>query len=152
MSQFSEVTAMLFLETFFSLRNIMSYGDNSIKKEMTIVNFNILGALNVNGSLPMKSISQMLDIKKSNLTKTVDSLIEAGLVERVVSEKDRRVTYITLTEKGKDIYTKYRHIFMKSLGEKFDFFSQDELKKLNDSLITISVLIQKFKDNEDIGE
>lgn len=148
MSQYSEVTAMLFMETFFSLRNIMSLGDLDIKKEMTIVNFNILGTLNINGTLSMKNISSILNIKKSNLTKNIDALIGAGLVERTVSEKDRRITYIALTEKGKDTYMKYRHIYMKSLGKKFDVFKEEELKKLNDSLITISVIMQKFKDNE----
>jgi len=149
MSQNSEVTAMLFLETFFSLRNVMSYGVNNVKCEMTLVNFNILGTLNVNDVLPMKSIAQMLNIKKSNLTKNIDSLIEAQLVKRITNEKDRRVVYVALTEKGKDVYTKYRHIFMKCLGKKFDFFTDDELKRLSDSLITISVLMQKYKDNEE---
>ncbi len=148
MSNFSEVTAMLFLETFFSLRNVMSYGVNSVKREMTIVNFNILGTLNVNGTLPMKDIASMLNIKKSNLTKNIDNLIEHKLVERTTSEKDRRVVYISLTEKGKTLYSQYRHIFMKCLGKKFDFFTEDELKKLNNALITISVLMGKYREHE----
>ena len=146
MSEYSELTAMLFLETFFSLRNVLKYEIHDQKHNMTMINFNILGVLNVNESLPMKEIAALLNIKRSNLTKYIDQLLTHDFVVRKTSATDRRLILIYLTEKGREIYSKYRHLFMKCLGKKFEFFSEDEIKKLNDALITISVLMQRFRE------
>ena len=46
-------------------------------------------------------LSKELAIDKSNLSRTIESLVKLGYVERVTSKKDRRFSRLKVTAKGK---------------------------------------------------
>ena len=50
--------------------------------------------------LKMGDLAEALVITRGGLTKLVDRLIKAGLLERTFCETDRRVSYATLTARG----------------------------------------------------
>ncbi|HWR41996.1 MarR family winged helix-turn-helix transcriptional regulator [Sporomusa sp.] len=56
-----------------------------------------IGRANV---LSLNELSESLTLDKSTMSRTVDNLVIAGLVERQIDKDDRRYTKITLTEKG----------------------------------------------------
>lgn len=51
----------------------------------------------------MTELAQILVIDRTSLTRTMDKLVAAGLVERCEAEHDRRVTRIALTEEGERV-------------------------------------------------
>jgi DNA-binding MarR family transcriptional regulator len=53
------------------------------------------------GKTSIKNLAQYLELDKSTLSRTIDSLVQDGLVERVINEEDRRFMDINLSEKGK---------------------------------------------------
>lgn len=53
------------------------------------------------GSLSLNELSDLLSLDKSTMSRTVDSLVVSGLVERQVDAADRRYTRSSLTENGK---------------------------------------------------
>jgi DNA-binding MarR family transcriptional regulator len=53
------------------------------------------------GALPMMRIRDLLMVHGSSVTYLVDRLEEAGLVERSVDPADRRVSLVSLTERGR---------------------------------------------------
>ena len=102
---------------------------------------NVLTALYENdGMLTMKEIAKRIGKDKSTVTPLVEKLLKLGYVEKEKSQKDKRVTYIKLTEKGRRIESKYDQISSDVHETAYRNFSQEEketflrlLKKLNDN-------------------
>jgi DNA-binding MarR family transcriptional regulator len=51
----------------------------------------------------MTELAEILVIDRTSLTRTMDKLVSAGLVDRSEPEHDRRITQITLTETGEAV-------------------------------------------------
>ena len=50
--------------------------------------------------LPMSALAESTMLTRSGITRLVDGLVEAGLIERVACPNDARVSYAQLTEHG----------------------------------------------------
>ncbi|MCP4727574.1 MAG: MarR family transcriptional regulator [bacterium] len=61
---------------------------------------NIWKILGIKGKCKMRDISSILKIPNSTTTSIVDRMVKNEIVERSRSEEDRRVVFISLTEKG----------------------------------------------------
>jgi len=102
---------------------------------------NILTVLyNNNGILSMNEIGQLLGKDKSTITALVNKLLKLGYVKKEKCIEDRRVTYITFTEKGKSIEVKVNDISEKVNLIAYKNFSKEEkdiflrlLKKMNNN-------------------
>ena len=74
---------------------------------------------------PMKDLAHAASFSTGGFTKIADRLTERGLTERIHCEKDRRVTYLALTEEGtavaseltKAVANTNRELFINALGE-----------------------------------
>ena len=58
--------------------------------------------------MKMGDLAEALVITRGGLTKLVDRLVKAGLLERTFCETDRRVSYATLTSAGSDLLAEMR--------------------------------------------
>lgn len=100
---------------------------------------NILTALYENDEkLTMKQIAEMIGKDKSTITPLVNKLVDLGYIKKEKKELDKRVTYIILTERGKEIETKFNAISKEVSMTAYKGFSAEEkeifldlLKRLN---------------------
>lgn len=53
------------------------------------------------GKMSQKDLGEKMDIKDSTVVRLIDRMEKEQFVERAKDAKDRRITYVTLTEKGK---------------------------------------------------
>lgn len=90
------------------------------------------------------SISNKLKISKPALTQIINRLEEKGLIQRVYSKKDRRCTFLQLTEKGTKAFNDEENnmkLMLKTVEEKMgtaDFLKLAELvEKFSDVMIEI---------------
>lgn len=67
----------------------------------------------------MGDLAEMLVITRGGLTKLVDRLIKAGLVERTFCESDRRVSYATLLPTGAEMLAEMRPVVVAELEVAF---------------------------------
>ncbi|MCR3720796.1 MULTISPECIES: MarR family winged helix-turn-helix transcriptional regulator [Prauserella salsuginis group] len=58
--------------------------------------------------LPMTRLAKEAALSSGGFTKVADRLVAAGLIERVPSAEDRRVTYARLTDHGLDVASNAR--------------------------------------------
>lgn len=142
-----ELTALLLLETAFSLRNVMRFEKTEKKRNLSILKFNILSVIHEYESSSMRDIADVLNIRRSNFSKYIEELLQDGYVTRISDQKDRRKIYVALTPKGKKIFMRYKKVYMKGLSKKFDCFDASEIIRLNDALITIQTLMRKYKND-----
>jgi len=67
----------------------------------------------------MGDLAEALVITRGGLTKLVDRLIKAGLMERTFCETDRRVSYATLLPTGTDLLAEMRPVVVAELKSSF---------------------------------
>lgn len=79
-------------------------------------------------------LAEELDIKPSSVTQIVKKLEEEGMVRRVKSEADARVTYIELTDAGKQAAQERATFGNSLLKEIFTPLDSEERAQLNDLL------------------
>ncbi|MGV8982208.1 MarR family winged helix-turn-helix transcriptional regulator [Clostridium sp.] len=104
---------------------------------------NILATLyNNDGKLSMNKMGQIIGKDKSTITALVNKLSNLGYVQKEKCQKDKRVTYIVFTEKGKAIEGKVNDISKEVNITTYKGFSKEEkdillklLKKMNNNLM-----------------
>jgi DNA-binding MarR family transcriptional regulator len=69
--------------------------------------------------MKMGDLAEALVITRGGLTKLVDRLIKAGLMERTFCETDRRVSYATLLPAGSDLLEEMRPVVVAELKTSF---------------------------------
>ena len=78
----------------------------------------------------MSSIARKLNITVGSLTTAMNSLVNKAYVERRRSEKDRRVVYVRLTEKGVKAYHHHEDYHRQMTQAIISKLSEDEIPVL----------------------
>jgi DNA-binding MarR family transcriptional regulator len=85
--------------------------------------------------LRMGDLAEVLVITRGGLTKLVDRLVKAGLLERTFCETDRRVSYATLLPAGETLLAEMRPIVVGELEVAFSAnISEGEAGQLRETL------------------
>jgi DNA-binding MarR family transcriptional regulator len=69
--------------------------------------------------MKMGALAEALVITRGGLTKLVDRLIKAGLLERTFCDTDRRVSYATLLPTGRELLEEMRPVVVAELERSF---------------------------------
>ena len=90
--------------------------------------------------MKMGDLAEALVITRGGLTKLVDRLVKAGLLERTFCETDRRVSYATLRPAGRDLLDEMRPVVVAELKVAFAAkLSAAEAGALRDTLERVRV-------------
>jgi DNA-binding MarR family transcriptional regulator len=84
----------------------------------------------IQGPMKPSDISQVHCISKPNVTTLINKLIDDGFAQRSHDEKDRRVIYVTITEKGRKTLQRYRIRVKRYLLKVFEQLSAKELEDI----------------------
>jgi len=85
--------------------------------------------------LRMGDLAEILVITRGGLTKLVDRLVKAGLIERTFCESDRRVSYATLLPAGTTLLAEMRPVIVGELEVAFSAnISETEAGRLTETL------------------
>ena len=71
------------------------------------------------GAMRMQELAESVLLSRSGLTRVVDRMGQAGLVERHPCEEDRRGTYAVITNRGKEFLFRAMPGHIKSINEHF---------------------------------
>ena len=115
---------------------------NMLKKDMLTycmnpTEFAVLEVLFSLGKQPIQIIGKKVLLASSSITYVIDQLEKKGLVERVQSEDDRRVTLVSLTDEGQELMKNIFPQHSSVIKELFEELSDEELHKLGESLKTV---------------
>jgi DNA-binding MarR family transcriptional regulator len=128
--------------------NMIKFIENKLKEnkldDLIPTHGNILTALyESDKNLTMKEISQKICKDKSTVTSLVNRLITLGYIEKEKCTKDKRVTYIGLTQKARDIEGSFNFISSQVKETAYSNFTEDEKKEF---LRLLRKLSSNFKD------
>jgi MarR family transcriptional regulator for hemolysin len=95
-------------ETAHALRK--AFGRRAASLGVTSAQWKVLLKLTLRPGLRQNELADILDIEPITLSRTIDRLQEAGLVERVADPADRRAWRLHVTAKAQPIVKKLRAI------------------------------------------
>jgi MarR family 2-MHQ and catechol resistance regulon transcriptional repressor len=133
--QLADITSRLFANCQEKeYRHATKYG-------ISIVEFRCIRVLVETEPLTVNQLAQHMSLTSSRITRIVDGLVDKKLVSRMTGESDRRVYYLSLTKKGKELarnliqnYIKIHDDIIKSINKEYQPIMLDALKKLNDAV------------------
>lgn len=82
------------------------------------------------GTMQMHQFAEETTLTKSGATRFVDRLEQAGLVSRASCPTDRRVSYLALTDKGRDLQRTADPIVLQTIHETFGIHLSDSDAKI----------------------
>ena len=98
--------------------NMIKFIENKLKEndltDLIPTHGNVLTALyESDKKLTMKDIANKIGKDKSTVTSLINKLIDLGYVKKEKCTKDKRITYINLTKKARDIEDRFNFISSK---------------------------------------
>lgn len=89
------------------------------------------------GGMSIGEISRNLGIAKPNITPLLDSLNERGLLERLRSDRDRRIVNVALLPEGMAMAEQIKACIAEQIVEWPESVSGSDAKRLNNALATL---------------
>jgi DNA-binding MarR family transcriptional regulator len=102
--------------------------------DLSIVQYYSLHWLKNCGKMNLSQMSEKLLCDPAHVTRTVDALERRGLVLRQRAGEDRRVTQVSLTKKGRDLYQVISQRYEKITQERISALSEAEQLTLKELL------------------
>ncbi|MBN8201662.1 MarR family winged helix-turn-helix transcriptional regulator [Bacillus sp. NTK034] len=102
---------------------------NQIGSDLTNDQHFTLRYINQVGSCTSSELAEVFDVKKSAITAMITRMWEKGLIQRTRDENDRRVVYLTLTEKGNELYIKAEEKIYNLVESLINRFDQAEIQQ-----------------------
>ncbi len=104
------------------------------------------------GPVPMSHISQRLGLEKGSFTTVANKLISLDMVTKEKSENDKRISLISLTDKGHKFASKLKdehHEYVQSQLDLLSIKEQDELESAIETLLnSLEIINSRSTNNE----
>ena len=122
--------------------------DRRVLKEfgLTVPQFNVLIHLERHESRCLSDLSKRLLCDRGNMTRIVDRLERAGLVQRMPDGNDRRYVQVTLTTRGEEIRRAAMAQHRASLAQRVSTLSEQEITALEALMTKLQEGLQEYLD------
>jgi len=104
------------------------------RRDVPIGEYTILLAIGLNPGVRQGVLADRLRIKWSNMTKLIRSLEGRGLIERLVSPRDRRAISLRLTAAGETWVEEHKALVLRAVERSVASLDEDEQKTLQSLL------------------
>ncbi|MFB3161813.1 MarR family transcriptional regulator [Neobacillus sp. 179-J 1A1 HS] len=124
---------------------------NQIEEDLTIDQHYIIGYIQKSEECTSTELAEAFEVNKSAITAIINRLADRGLIERTRDENDRRVVYLTLSEKGKELIQKTQekvHLLVESFITRFD---EAEITNFINTYEKLALILTNMK-KEEVGE
>ena len=123
-------------------RDINSIEENAITsqeyKDLTNNDMHVIEAIGIGEPKNMSSIARELSVTVGTLTIAMNSLVKKGYVERSRGLEDRRVVYISLSERGRKAYGHHARFHREMIESLTSDLSEDEMQTLVKALMKLN--------------
>lgn len=113
-------------------------------KDITLNDMHVIEAIGIDEPRNMSTVAKKLSVTVGTLTIAVNNLVKKGYVLRRRGEKDRRVVFLSLAEKGQRAYAHHRRFHEEMIYAILKDLSESETKVLVKALKNV----QQFFDQK----
>lgn len=129
-------------------RDIMDIEEKAIIteefKDITNNDMHVIEAIGINGGRNMTSVAKDLSVTVGTLTIAINNLVKKAYVERVRSEKDRRVVLVSLTDKGRRAFEHHKHFHQEMIEALVDGLAVEETEALVKALTNLVSFFRNY--------
>ncbi len=133
-------------------RDVMDLEERAIitseYRDITNNDMHVIQAVGLGEPKNMSAIAKALSVTVGTLTIAMNSLVKKGYVHRERGKEDRRVVYISLSEKGKRAYQHHENFHRHMIDEILEDLTKEETKALVKSLTKLDQWFRRFQEDE----
>lgn len=132
-------------------RDIMELEEQAIitqeYQDITNNDMHVIEAIGVGEPKNMSTISKLLSVTVGTLTIAMNSLVKKGYVIRERGKEDRRVVYISLSEKGLRAYRHHEEFHRQMIEAVLENLTEDETESLVKALAKLERWFRRTEEN-----
>lgn len=132
-------------------RDVMTLEEQAIitqeYKDITNNDMHVIQAIGVGEPKNMSTIAKLLSVTVGTLTIAMNSLVKKGYVIRERGKEDRRVVYISLSEKGRRAYQHHEEFHRQMIDAILKDLTPEETESLVSALARLDRWFHRFHDN-----
>ena len=130
-------------------RDVMDLEEKAIITEefqdITNNDMHVIQAIGIGEPKNMSTIAKTLSVTVGTLTIAMNSLVKKGYVTRERGKEDRRVVYISLSEKGRNAYQYHEKFHHDMIDAILQNLTADETESLVSALAKLNLWFRKAK-------
>ena len=115
-------------------------------QDITNNDMHVIEAIGIDTSKNMSAIARELSVTVGTLTIAVNNLVKKGYVVRRRGQKDRRIVYISLSEKGRRAYEHHAELHRKMIEGIRSSLSSEEMEVLVKTLKHLDGWFRSFQE------
>lgn len=116
-------------------------------KDISVTDMHIIEAVGILEPRTMSTISKALGVTMGTLTTGINGLVKKGYVVRNRSDKDRRIVYASLTEKGIAAYHHHMNFHKDMIHSIMQDLSEEEAAVLTKTFNRLEIFFGQWIDN-----
>ncbi|BEP28847.1 MarR family winged helix-turn-helix transcriptional regulator [Helicovermis profundi] len=130
---------------FYMNRICMTYAPHRNKGNLNQTQIKVLIAVGKNEGVSIIRLSEMLMIDSGALSRIIKKLCEKKMIKRVISEKDRRVSYLFIENEGKAVFEENINKIHKHIEKLFSVFNDEEKKEIYGALEILNKYSERIR-------
>ena len=115
--------------------------------DITSNDMHVIEAIGIGEPKNMSSIARMLSVTVGTLTIAMNSLVKKGYVFRERGKEDRRVVYISLTERGKAAYEHHARFHRTMIDSVSKELTPEQLELLVETLTKLNIWFRHWQEH-----
>ena len=116
-------------------------------QDITNNDMHIIEAIGMNEPKNMSTIAREISVPVGTLTIAMNSLVKKGYVLRERGKEDRRVVYISLTERGRAAYVHHARFHKAMIDSISDEMTSEEMELLIKTLTKLDKWFRNWQEN-----
>ena len=116
-------------------------------QDITNNDMHIIEAIGMNEPKNMSTIAREISVTVGTLTIALNSLVKKGYVLRERGKEDRRVVYISLTERGRAAYVHHARFHKAMIDSISDELTSEEMELLIKTLTKLDKWFRNWQEN-----
>lgn len=118
-------------------------------KDISNNDMHVIEAIGIEGARNMSAVAKDLSVTVGTLTIAINNLVKKGYVDRIRSEKDRRVVLISLTQSGKKAFHHHKEFHEKMIQSTIAGLQDGEVQVLIQALSNLKEFFYHYRDKKD---
>lgn len=131
-------------------RDVMTLEENAIitqeYQDITNNDMHVIQAIGLDEPKNMSAIAKILSVTVGTLTIAMNSLVKKGYVNRERGVEDRRVVYISLSEKGRRAYLHHEEFHRQMIASILEDMTAAETESLVKALAKLDHWFRRYQD------
>jgi DNA-binding MarR family transcriptional regulator len=119
-----------------------------INMNLTIPQMKCLCYISRHGRINLSGLAAGIHVTPANVTGIIDRLVEQGLVDRIPDNADRRVLWLSVTEKGESMLSNLREGKSGKMRELLEKLSDNELSVVSEAFAILAGTVDKLEEGD----